>query len=240
MFVRHGDPLPLQWMAEHPGWVKFPATLVPRPGPGARRGRATPASVEAAESSGLGRPVSMGAPMVERPGMRNRGRPPRFPGRFGGEEGKPLREDPIAAYRRVSESLAAMGLMEPVAAWHGKHPHGTHKAEKTVPPPPAPPPDVNADLSLSAEGHAFIFREETQGHLDETRHLYWPGSQSGVTLGAGYDFKYRLRADHRRPDPAWGRSGHGKEAVRCRCKQERKRSASQAWPFRTGCGKICD
>ena len=33
MFVRHGDPLPLDWMARHPGWVKFPATLVPRPTP---------------------------------------------------------------------------------------------------------------------------------------------------------------------------------------------------------------
>ena len=30
LFVPHGDPPPLDWMARHPGWVKFPATMVPR------------------------------------------------------------------------------------------------------------------------------------------------------------------------------------------------------------------
>jgi hypothetical protein len=30
IFVPHGDPEPLEWMAAHPGWVKFPAVMVPR------------------------------------------------------------------------------------------------------------------------------------------------------------------------------------------------------------------
>ncbi len=30
IFVPHGDPEPLEWMAAHPGWVKFPATMVVR------------------------------------------------------------------------------------------------------------------------------------------------------------------------------------------------------------------
>jgi hypothetical protein len=30
VFVPHGAPMPLEWMAEHPGWVRFPATFVPR------------------------------------------------------------------------------------------------------------------------------------------------------------------------------------------------------------------
>ncbi len=30
IFVPHGEPEPLEWMAEHPGWVKFPAVMVPR------------------------------------------------------------------------------------------------------------------------------------------------------------------------------------------------------------------
>jgi hypothetical protein len=35
IFVPHGCPLPVEWMAEHPGWVRFPATMVPRdPTPG--------------------------------------------------------------------------------------------------------------------------------------------------------------------------------------------------------------
>ncbi len=29
IFVPHGAPPPLEWMAEHPGWVKFPATFIP-------------------------------------------------------------------------------------------------------------------------------------------------------------------------------------------------------------------
>ncbi len=30
VFVPHGDVPPADWLAEHPGWVKIPATFVPR------------------------------------------------------------------------------------------------------------------------------------------------------------------------------------------------------------------
>ena len=30
LFVPRGDPLPTDWMARHPGWIKVPATMVPR------------------------------------------------------------------------------------------------------------------------------------------------------------------------------------------------------------------
>lgn len=33
IFVPHGDPEPTAWMAEHPGWVKFPARFVPHAAP---------------------------------------------------------------------------------------------------------------------------------------------------------------------------------------------------------------
>lgn len=33
IFVPHGAPMPLDWMAEHPGWVKISATFVPRAAP---------------------------------------------------------------------------------------------------------------------------------------------------------------------------------------------------------------
>src|SRR6185312_4329434 len=29
IFVPHGDPEPVEWMAQHSGWVKFPAVFVP-------------------------------------------------------------------------------------------------------------------------------------------------------------------------------------------------------------------
>lgn len=199
VFVKHGDPPPTEWMAAHPGWVKFPATPVPRPAENARPGRASlpvPGAEPGSVESGTARPVSMGAPMVQRPGLRNRGRPPPFPGRFGPDDGQGAREDPVAAYLRVTESLAAMGLVEPVAAWRGRPQQGAYTkgaaAAPAVPTAPKVPLDVNANLHVSTEGQDFIFQRETQGHLDRTEHLYWPGQQSGVTLGAGYDFRHRL------------------------------------------------
>ena len=30
IFVPHGAPDPVEWKAAHPGWVRFPATFVPR------------------------------------------------------------------------------------------------------------------------------------------------------------------------------------------------------------------
>lgn len=202
MFVRHGDPLPTAWMAAHPGWVKFPATLVTRPA--GATGRARPDGVQSSGyeaepgslEGGTARPVAMGVPMVQRPGLRNRGRPPRYPGRFGADDDQGGSEDPIAAYLRVNGSLAEMGLVEPVAAWGGKDPHRAHTAENAVTPPTVPAaalPNVNAGLHVSTEGAEFIFQRETQGHLDRTQHPYWPGRRSGVTLGPGYDFGYRLR-----------------------------------------------
>ena len=58
IFVNHGDPLPAQWMAEHPDYIKVPAVMVPhgtqppRPRGGAGAGAAEAAlkPVPAAES----------------------------------------------------------------------------------------------------------------------------------------------------------------------------------------------
>ena len=33
IFVPRGDPAPTDWMAEHPGWVKYPAVMIPRDSP---------------------------------------------------------------------------------------------------------------------------------------------------------------------------------------------------------------
>ncbi len=54
LFVPHGDPLPLDWMARHPGWVKFPATMVPRR-PAARAG--TGAQAQARPAAPLATPI---------------------------------------------------------------------------------------------------------------------------------------------------------------------------------------
>ena len=212
LFVKHGDPLPLEWMAAHPGWVKFPATLVPRPAPGARPGRAYP-QVSGADQgtveSGTARPVSMGAPMVQRPGLRNRRRPPRFPGRFGGEEGQPLREDPVAAYLRVSKSLTAMGLMEPVDAWHGKAGREAQTSETAVtlaraPVPVTSPPDVKVGLHASAEGLAhdpapagsYQVAQDEEPPVEEERFVPgsgWVGAQAEANINMYYNAFRALR-----------------------------------------------
>lgn len=36
IFVPHGAPKPVEWMAAHPGWVSFPAKFRPRPMPASR------------------------------------------------------------------------------------------------------------------------------------------------------------------------------------------------------------
>jgi hypothetical protein len=40
VFVGQGEPEPVEWLAAHPGWVKFPATLLPRAAAGPDRGAA--------------------------------------------------------------------------------------------------------------------------------------------------------------------------------------------------------
>ncbi len=58
VFVPHGAPEPTEWMAEHPGWVKFPAMLVIRPaGLNAASALVGTAAAGAAES-GLGDALS--------------------------------------------------------------------------------------------------------------------------------------------------------------------------------------
>ncbi len=112
VFVKHGDPEPTEWMAAHPGWVKFPATMVPRaPAPAtgtsasaqAYPGGSAPDAASA--PNWMGTPVSAGAPLsLDRPGHR-RGRPREFPGGLGAPGGG-ANEDPAAAYLRIGEVIA--------------------------------------------------------------------------------------------------------------------------------------
>ena len=100
MFVRHGDPLPHEWMARHPDWGKFPATRGPRPVP--RQvvpGTAWDAAGagEAAEYGLTSRPVSVGAPAVR----RRRVPVHRLPTRAGSMDIR----DAIGAYREASGTI---------------------------------------------------------------------------------------------------------------------------------------
>ncbi len=119
IFVRHGDPPPLEWMARHPGGVKFPAVMIPRSSPhhpangGPYPTFAAPpppvpkaAPVSEAEQWPLGRPACAGlrgAMSRLRPG----GRPPPYPGGHGAPAGRfPwIEDDPVAACRRASAVL---------------------------------------------------------------------------------------------------------------------------------------
>jgi hypothetical protein len=123
-FIPHGAPLPLEWMAAHPGWVKFPATFVPRaqaslptktaapgaPAPrigGARRPEAAVPASAASSRSMAPPPLPRGAPALASglaPGRRDLLRPP--------NDRRTI--DPIQAYRlaNTSDAIAAFRRMD--------------------------------------------------------------------------------------------------------------------------------
>ena len=55
---------------------------------------------------------------------------------------------------------------------------------------PGSEPRSPSDLHTSREGKEFIFVREA-GNPEITEHTHWPGAHSGVTLGPGYDMKFR-------------------------------------------------
>ncbi len=116
IFVRHGDPEPLEWMAQHPDWVKIPTVMIPRrsrhhPANGGPYPRfdtppvkpAAPAEPDEAEWP-AGKPMAAplrGAMSRLRPG----GQPPQYPGGLGAPPGTPGTGDPVAAFLRADAAL---------------------------------------------------------------------------------------------------------------------------------------
>ena len=47
------------------------------------------------------------------------------------------------------------------------------------------------DMTMSPQGQRFLYAHEAERGV--SNRLYWPGGNSGVTLGAGYDMKQRSR-----------------------------------------------
>ena len=132
VFVRHGDPLPVDWMTRHPGWVKFPATLVPRPVPQ----RVVPGTAwdaaGAVGSAGFGpmsRPVSVGAPVVR----RRRVPVHRLP--TGGPRDA---EDPVAAYLRISKAMDGAASTYLAAERARAAPKALSTSPEGLPPPLTP------------------------------------------------------------------------------------------------------
>ena len=110
VFVPDGAPDPVEWMAEHPGWVRFPATLVPHePSAPEPDPSPSPPAGSRTELYPMGVPVSLGAPVIKRPsGTRWDGkqRIPYETGKtnwtvyqYGGGEGA------VAAYLRISDEM---------------------------------------------------------------------------------------------------------------------------------------
>ncbi|WP_284943942.1 AHH domain-containing protein [Acidisoma cladoniae] len=125
VFIPRGAPRPLEWMAAHPGWVKFPATFVPRrvqsttPAPtaapqatapgtdGATRPEAAVHASTASSRSMAPPPLPRGSPTLASglaPGRRELLRPP--------NDRRTI--DPVQAYRlaNASDAIAAFRRMD--------------------------------------------------------------------------------------------------------------------------------
>jgi hypothetical protein len=104
VFVNRGDPPPLDWMARHPGWVRFPAVMIPRDSPHHPDNRAYPpvsrvSAREGDEAENAGDspdPASVSAPPRE---GRYMPMPP--------APGSGNRSDAVAAYRRSNGAVAS-------------------------------------------------------------------------------------------------------------------------------------
>ncbi len=121
MFVPHDDPEPLEWMQAHPGWVKFPATMVPRPSPE----QLAPHS--ASEPSRPRPRFSGGSPWDVPAGMRSPG------------EGVPHDPAPPDAELSLSDFVATYN-----------HASRLIGAPPLTPPAPAEPPDFFGGMGRGA------------------------------------------------------------------------------------------
>jgi hypothetical protein len=114
IFVRHGDPWPEEWLREHPGAVRIPATFVPRPpGPAEQAARLWAPS----ETPGSFAPVRRAGPWP----ADSKG--PRWPRTVFGRPQRPLSEFP-AGQRAPGEAVPPehrLGLSGAGHNWQRQH-----------------------------------------------------------------------------------------------------------------------
>jgi hypothetical protein len=126
LFVRHGDPLPNEWMARHPGWVKFPATMVPR---GSRSSGSAPNPM-VAQVAGLGAAAAIAPAVVD--GLGGLAAASAVELLAGAAAAFAAVGIPLFYAPRSSSETDDMPLYLPLRS-------GTGVKEGLVPPPPSPP-----------------------------------------------------------------------------------------------------
>jgi len=130
VFVKHGDPLPREWMARHPDWVKFPATLVVRREEQASARRSIPPDkliqgdrvVDTETPDWMRKPAALGAPVRRRRATPINRLPPWNDRGAENTSEVTTARDAIEAYRQAthitdqaaSTYLASVEILEPV------------------------------------------------------------------------------------------------------------------------------
>ena len=186
LFVPHGDPLPTEWMARHPGWIKVPATMVPRgsqspsraPSPGAMQaaGLGITASAAAmpgalaelgeAGAGGLAELLGAGAiaplmflGILLRPSQMSDGPPPQLPLGPGTGAGK--------GFVPPSPTPAPPGLVPPVESKTKPGEGGFTPSPPTPPLPgftPAPPQSkVLPGRAAEERGATVLHQDRNEG-----------------------------------------------------------------------------
>ena len=176
LFVRHGDPLPAEWMARHPGWVKFPATMVPR---GSRLPSSAPNPM-VAQVAGLGTSAAIAPGVVDGlGGLAAASAAELLAGAAAAfaAVGIPLFYPSRTAPREINElppGLPSLPGVEPAAENRTKPGEGGFTPSPPTPPLPGvtpAPPQTNALPGGAAEeqGVTIVHQNRNEGVQGEAR-----------------------------------------------------------------------
>ena len=218
VFVPHGDPEPVEWMARHRDWVRIPATMRPRDArqpmtgptrrtpPGGPPGADGPLAWAVPGGEAAGGSSDGGGVVLPRPRWTRPAAPPRSRDAM----------DPVAAFLRANAALDGAGGTPLPVVDRRPAPVETGGRNPGNAPAPAPPPaNPVATMTMSAASEASL--RASEGH----RNRAYNDVANNCTNGTGHLLHYgpctaaelAQSPDQQADEAAFQRNLHTAEAV---------------------------